>query len=42
MKMQPVKVWQASVVTRDKLTVDDKGSHAFQARHGVNHPVDTA
>jgi hypothetical protein len=42
MKMQPVKVWQGRVVTRDKLAVDDKGSHAFQARQGVDHPTDTA
>jgi hypothetical protein len=34
MKIQPVKVWQARVVTRDELAVDDKGSHAFNARQG--------
>jgi hypothetical protein len=41
MKMQPVKVWQARV-TRYELAVDDKGSHAFQVRQGVDHPMDTA
>jgi hypothetical protein len=30
--MQPVKVWQARIVTRHELAIDDERADAFRAR----------